>query len=58
MNKINPLTKNLQDIYKVAKTGISKENKAYLLDELEALAKSIEEWKAANPKENTQKKAS
>lgn len=35
----------LEEIVHRAKKGISHNNKEYLLAELEAIAKSIEEWK-------------
>ena len=54
----SPIKKNLEEIYQTAKKGISKENKDYLLSELEEMAKSIEEWKANNLRESPKKKAS
>ena len=52
------MNKNLEEIYQVAKQGISKENKDYLLTELEEMAKSIEEWKTKNVRKDSKKKAS
>ena len=58
-NKSNsPIKKNLEEIYKNAKEGISKEDKEYLLSELDKMAKSIEEWKANNSEDIAHKKAS
>jgi len=54
----SPIKKNLEEIYDKAKEGISKENKEYLLKELDELAKSIEKWKANNSDGKQHKKAS
>jgi len=40
--------KSFEDLYKVAKTGISKEDKALLLAELDKMKATLEKWKAEN----------
>lgn len=46
----NKFKKSFEDLYKVAKTGISKEDKALLLAELDGMAAILEKWKADNAK--------
>jgi len=43
--------KNFEDLFKVAKTGISQENKALLLAELDEMKATLEKWKAENAKD-------
>jgi len=50
--------KSFEDLYKVAKTGITKEDKALLLAELDDMKATLEKWKAENTKNVPQKKAS
>jgi len=50
--------KSFEDLYKVAQTGITKEDKALLLAELDEMKATLEKWKAENGKDVPQKKAS
>ncbi len=44
-----PIKKNLEEIYQLAKTGISKGDKEFLLDEIDDMIKTLEDWKENNP---------
>ncbi len=57
-NKKSPVKSNLEEIYKVAKKGISKENKDLLLDELDTMIQTLEDWKNNNPEIIEKRKAS
>ena len=43
------IKKNLKEIYQLAKEGISKEDKEFLLYELDGMIKTLEDWKKNNP---------
>lgn len=44
----SPIKKNLEEIHQVAKTGISKDDKQFLLDELDSMIATLEDWKDNN----------
>lgn len=44
-----PIKKNLEEIYQLAKEGISKDDKQFLLDEIDSMIKTLEDWKENNP---------
>lgn len=53
----SPIKKNLEEIYQAAKTGISKEDKDFILHELDSMIETLEAWKNNN-QSLPQKKAS
>ena len=54
----NKFKKSLEDMYKIAKTGISKEDKDLILSELDDMEEMLKRWKANNSEVIQQKKAS
>lgn len=44
----SPIKKNLEEVYQTAKKGIAKADKEFLLDELDSMIETLEDWKENN----------
>ena len=53
---VSPTENFIKNVDEVVKSGISKEDKQLLLDELDEMVKMLEDWKADNPETTSKKK--